>query len=189
MRTLLHPRFHRVILLCCVFVLVISSAAICADYPEPGKGCLASKCHAGIEPIREHDSNMAKQIYAIGRQTGDPNGCVVCHGGNPKEEKDKKIAHSAPPYAPESVFISLSGSMWINDKTCGQCHQAHVYAGHRSIMQTQAGIIQGALWGWSALRNIRKNWNVIHVIHHRPRAGLRLLSHKKEEAGRFEVEQ
>ena len=52
-------------------------------YPAPNTGCLApGKCHAGIEPIRAHNSEMAKQIYAMGNKLGDPNGCVVCHGGD-----------------------------------------------------------------------------------------------------------
>ena len=38
-----------------------------AAYPAPAVGCLApGKCHAGIEPIRAHDSRMAKEIYAQG---------------------------------------------------------------------------------------------------------------------------
>jgi hypothetical protein len=40
--------------------------------------------------------------------------------------------------------------MWINDKTCGQCHPKKVYSMHRSVMQTEAGKIQGGLWGWGA---------------------------------------
>ena len=64
-------------------------------FPAPNVGCLATgKCHSGIEPIRAHDSQMAKQIYAKGAKLGDPNGCVICHGGNPKEEKDAKTAHT-----------------------------------------------------------------------------------------------
>lgn len=36
-----------------------------AGYPAPNTGCLApGPCHAGIEPIRAHDSEMAKRIYA-----------------------------------------------------------------------------------------------------------------------------
>jgi hypothetical protein len=55
-------------------------------FPAPNTACLASgKCHAGIEPIRSHNSGMAQQIYAKGKALGDPNGCVVCHGGNPEE--------------------------------------------------------------------------------------------------------
>lgn len=124
--------------------------ALSADYPSPGKGCLATGCHAGIEPIREHDSDMAKDVYNLGLQMGDNNGCIVCHGGNPAEETDKDIAHAAHPDDPANVFITFPGAMAINEKTCGQCHQDHVYAARRSIMQTQAGIIQGAMWGWGA---------------------------------------
>lgn len=121
-----------------------------AIYPAPSVGCLApGKCHSGIEPIRAHDSQMAKQIYAKGEKLGDPNGCVVCHGGNPKEEKDAKIAHTgAPEGAAISTFVVHSGSVWVNEKICGQCHKEWTYAQHRSIMQTEAGKIQGALWGW-----------------------------------------
>ncbi len=120
------------------------------NFPAPNAACLApGKCHSGIEPIRAHDSGMAKQIYALGKSLGDPNGCVVCHGGNPQEGKDVAIAHrGAPEGSPLKVFNRNSASMWINDKTCGQCHQKWVYAAHRSIMQTEAGKIQGALWGW-----------------------------------------
>jgi hypothetical protein len=119
-------------------------------YPAPSIGCLVpGKCHAGIEPIRAHNSEMAKQIYALGSKLGDPNGCVVCHGGNPTEEKDAKKAHTgAPDGSPLDTFVLHSASVWVNEKICGQCHQAWVYAQYRSIMQTEAGKIQGALWGW-----------------------------------------
>jgi hypothetical protein len=119
-------------------------------YPAPSVGCLApGNCHAGIEPIRAHNSNMARQIYQLGTRFGDPNGCVVCHGGNPGEEKDSKKAHSgAPAASPLDTFVLHSASVWVNQKICGQCHKPWVYAQYRSIMQTEAGKIQGALWGW-----------------------------------------
>ena len=119
-------------------------------FPAPDTGCLApGKCHAGIEPIRAHNSGMAKQIYDRGRLMGDPNGCVVCHGGNPKEEKDAGAAHTGiPPGSQLEAFNRHSASMGINDNTCGLCHSKWVYAGQRSIMQTEAGKIQGALGGW-----------------------------------------
>ena len=118
-------------------------------FPAPKAGCLApGKCHAGIEPIRAHNSRMARQIYDRGRLMGDPNGCVVCHGGNPKEEKDAKLAHAGTPYGSQlEAFNRHSASMGINDKTCGMCHAKWVYATHRSIMQTEAGKIQGGLLG------------------------------------------
>jgi hypothetical protein len=120
-------------------------------YPALNRGCIAAECHAGIEPIRAHDSGMAKQIYMKGKKMGDPNGCVVCHGGNPKEEKDPDKAHKgAPEGSPLKTFNRHSASMWINDKTCGLCHKKWVYAANRSVMQTEAGKIQGALWGWGA---------------------------------------
>lgn len=69
-----------------------------AGYPAPNTGCLAAgKCHMGIEPIRAHNSEMAKQIYQMGSKLGDPNGCVVCHGGNPAEEKEAVKAHTGAP--------------------------------------------------------------------------------------------
>jgi len=72
-------------------------------YPAPGQGCLA--CHTGIEPIREHDSKMMRQIYKEGKKMGDPNGCVVCHFGNASEEKNISIAHND--------MIRYPGSMWV----------------------------------------------------------------------------
>ena len=65
-------------------VMIIASPSLSADnplqemdpqgYPSPNTGCLApGKCHAGIEPIRAHNSDMAKQIYAKGLNLGDPN--------------------------------------------------------------------------------------------------------------------
>lgn len=119
-------------------------------YPAPDTGCLApGECHAGIEPIRAHNSEMAKQIYEMGSKLRDPNGCVVCHGGDPTEEKDGKKAHTgAPDGSPLNTFVLHSASVWVNEKICGQCHKAWVYAQYRSIMQTEAGKIQGALWGW-----------------------------------------
>jgi hypothetical protein len=136
-------------LICCIAVLITSSLyAFGAPYPlpemDPGgypavnKGCISSKCHAGIEPIRAHDSGMARQIYKKGKSLGDPNGCVVCHGGNPKEEKIAQIAHrGAPEGSPLKTFNRHSASMGINDKTCGPCHKKWVYAAQRSVMQTQ----------------------------------------------------
>jgi hypothetical protein len=92
---------------------------------------------------------MAKRIYELGRKMGDPNGCVVCHGGNPQEQKNAQIAHQGVPKGSQlKAFNRHSASMWINEKTCGLCHDKWVYALNRSVMQTEAGKIQGALWGW-----------------------------------------
>jgi hypothetical protein len=150
-----------------VFVILFgwSYLAWSAEYPAPNTGCLApGKCHAGIEPIRAHDSEMAKEIYKKGKLLGDPNGCVVCHGGNPLDTPEKEIAHKgAPIEGMFSTFVPFPGSMWINAKTCGQCHQEHAYSMHRSVMQTEAGKIQGAMWGWGAptkYNHIYGNYNI-----------------------------
>ncbi len=135
------------------FLVIFAGASIGwgGGFPAPEKGCMSQECHAGIEPIRAHESGMAKKIYERGKLLGDPNGCVVCHGGNPLETKNKEIAHSrAPKGGMLDTYVPFPGSMWINDKTCGQCHAKHVYSMHRSVMQTEAGKIQGGLWGWGA---------------------------------------
>ncbi len=77
-------------------------------YPSPKTACLApGKCHAGIEPIRSHNSGMMRQIYTKGKAMGDPNGCVVCHGGNPKEEKDAAMAHKGAPKRVGSAYHAI----------------------------------------------------------------------------------
>ncbi len=111
------------------------------NYPLVNKGCITNGCHDMIAPIRQHDSKMAQKIYRNGAKLGDDNGCVVCHAGDPNSN-NKEIAHRD--------LIKFPASMWVNDKTCGQCHKEHIYTMHRNLMQTEAGKIQGALWGWGA---------------------------------------
>ena len=77
------------------FTLITGSAFAAANFPAPKSACLT--CHEGIEPFVAHDTQMAQQIYALGAGVGDPNGCVVCHGGNPKELKNVAKAHSGAP--------------------------------------------------------------------------------------------
>jgi len=110
------------------------------NYPAEGKGCLS--CHDGIETIRQHNSGMALALYEEGEKRGDPNACTVCHAGNNNEEQDKALAHEG--------LIKYPGSIWVLDKTCGICHEEHAYNMHRSLMQTEAGKIQGGIWGWGA---------------------------------------
>jgi len=111
------------------------------SYPAYGTGCLLSACHAGIAPIREHDSRMAIKIYQKGEKSGDPNGCIVCHKGNPITPI-KADAHEG--------MIRYPGSIWLEEGSCLQCHEKYFYNMHRNLMQTEAGKIQGALWGWGA---------------------------------------
>lgn len=111
------------------------------DFPAPKQYCLS--CHDGLAPIREHNSEMMQKIYEKGAKMGDPNGCIVCHNGKATETNNKEKAHGQD-------FIRYPASPWVADKTCGQCHETHTYNTHRNLMQTEAGKIQGALWGWGA---------------------------------------
>ncbi len=117
-------------------------------YPSEGKACLT--CHTGIEHIRSDSSKMMQKIYEKGHEMGDPNGCVICHQGDPTETIDKNKAHKD--------LIPFPGSMWSIDKTCGRCHEDYVYNGMRSLMMTEAGKIQGAVWGWGWQESYAVRW-------------------------------
>lgn len=131
---------YPVTILFVIFHLTSFSQTSNAGYPSPNNGCLA--CHTGIESIRENHSEMMQAIFREGEKENDRNGCVVCHFGNPKEEKNKDLAHRD--------MILHPGSIWTLYRTCGKCHDDHRYNMHRNLMQTEAGKIQGAIWGWGA---------------------------------------
>ena len=114
------------------------------------------ECHKGIEHIRHGSSGMMQAIKDVAEQAGHPgNDCIVCHGGNPKQ-KSKKYAHKGTvKYFKENKgpkeFYPAPGSTWINQNTCGMCHQEQVNAQMNSLMMTEQGKIQGALWSFGAL--------------------------------------
>ncbi|MCE7984130.1 MAG: cytochrome C [Caldilinea sp. CFX5] len=104
------------------------------------EGCLT--CHAGIESIRPEESAMMKDIKARGE-------CTICHGGDPAVTDDADAAHKgAPASVPFADFIPDPGSMAVANQTCGQCHENYADALERSLMNTNAGTIQGNLWSW-----------------------------------------
>lgn len=133
---------------CCT--LLWSSQALNLDpnsYPANKEGCLS--CHQGIEPIKPHNSDMAMQIYAMGSAFGDPNGCVICHGGNPKETKDAKLAHKGVPEGSMlEDFTPTPGALALNDKTCGLCHVEQVSSIPKGLMNTDAGKNKVITFGW-----------------------------------------
>lgn len=123
----------------------ISDAAM--KFPAESQYCL--KCHQGIEPTRPLNSEMMKQILEMGTKMGDPNGCVVCHGGNPHETVNKDLAHSGVPKGSKlKDFTPVPGSLYINENTCGLCHTDHIYNVHRSIMNTDAGKMKAINWSF-----------------------------------------
>jgi hypothetical protein len=114
------------------------------------KGCLS--CHEGIEDIREEGSEMLNQVKALGADVGDPGGCVTCHGGNPQGLTAKDAHKGAPKDMAEGVgpqhFYPDPGSVWIAQRTCGQCHDGYAGRLEKALMNTEAGKIQGNLHTW-----------------------------------------
>ncbi|WP_457624885.1 multiheme c-type cytochrome [Persephonella sp.] len=144
-------------------VLIVLLGSFLFSY---GNNCL--ECHKDIEPIREPDSEMMKEILEIAEKAGYPeNDCIVCHGGNP-EAKDKENAHKGSIKAfvkgvetehgikkgPQN-FYPDPGSPWINEYTCGICHQEQVRTQFTSLMFTEAGKIQGSLWGFGGINGYK----------------------------------
>lgn len=123
-------------------------------------GCTTKDCHAGIMDIVPGDLPMMALIKQTGQLHGDPDGCIICHGGNPLASKKEK-AHKAIPKnlsrAPgPKAFYPDPGSVWIAQNTCGVCHAGYVYRVRRSLMNTEAGKIQGNLNTWGIAR-VQKN--------------------------------
>ncbi|MCG8423768.1 MAG: cytochrome C [Proteobacteria bacterium] len=126
-------------------------------------GCLS--CHLGIEDIREPGSAMLDQIKALGKQYGDPGGCVICHGGQPRAFTAGEAHKGTPQGMPETgprAFYRDPGSIWIAEQTCGQpgCHVGYPYRLARALMNTEAGKIQGNLhtWGIAQVRDHKVPW-------------------------------
>ena len=116
-------------------------------FPAEGKYCLT--CHQGIEPARPLGSKMMIEILKKGAELGDPNGCVVCHGGNPMETKDKDRAHHGVPRGSLlKAFTPVPASLQVNENTCGLCHKEHTYNVHRSLMNTDAGKMKAITWSF-----------------------------------------
>ena len=96
-------RMLAVLLLLCGAHLVDSRLIMAAETTTKS-GCLT--CHEGIEWIRDANSEMMKQIMALGSLQGDPQGCTVCHGGDPQVTDDSAAAHGGD-------FFADPGSSWI----------------------------------------------------------------------------
>jgi hypothetical protein len=110
-------------------------------------------CHKEIEPIREVGSGMMQAIYKLADKAGfADNDCIVCHGGN-AEATDKLTAHEGTVTYFETNkgpknFYPDPGSPFINEHTCGVCHEEQVKTQFTSLMYTEAGKIQGTTWGF-----------------------------------------
>ena len=119
-------------------------------------------CHKGIADIRDRNSSMMKAILRIADETGNPgNDCIVCHGGNP-ESKSKEYAHKGTVnyfknHPGPKAYYPAPASTWINKNTCGICHPNQVAAQMNSLMMTEQGKIQGAMWSFGAKEGYQHN--------------------------------
>ena len=166
-----------------VFLLSIlfGTAAFAEGVPEKvdeavakEKGCLS--CHEGIEKFT--GGIMMEQIEALGPDYGDPAGCVVCHGGTPtgltaEEAHSGTVADLAEADGPHT-FYPDPGAVWIADKSCGQCHDGYAERLKLSLMNTEAGKLQGNLWSWGVIdtrRSVYGNYDLVDEDGHEPQIG------------------
>ena len=125
-----------------------------ADNFNTTNNCLS--CHGGIEHIRDEQSGMSRAIAKKATEAGYPkNSCIVCHGGNPATKNRLKAHSGTIEYflnneGPKEYYPA-PGSTWINQNTCGMCHQEQVNAQMNSLMMTEQGKIQGAMWSFGGL--------------------------------------
>ncbi|MEM8663103.1 MAG: cytochrome C [Pseudomonadota bacterium] len=151
-------------LLAAAFVLSVGAALWLPGEPSAQDGgCLG--CHEGIEKFV--DGPMGIAIDAISGAHGDPGGCVACHGGNPAAT-DKDEAHKGSPEALVAsggphTFYPDPGALWIADKSCGQCHQGYAERLEKSLMNTEAGKLQGNLWSWGlqGMKTVYGNYDIV----------------------------
>lgn len=127
-------------------------------------GCSTQECHQGIVDIKPADHKMMRTLKMTGSQHGDPDGCVMCHGGNPKATKKEEAHKGVPPtlrIAPgPKDYYPDPGSIWIAEKSCGACHPGYVYRSTLGLMNTEAGKIQGnlATWGFKEVQDYSVPW-------------------------------
>ncbi|MDJ0686331.1 MAG: cytochrome C [Alphaproteobacteria bacterium] len=141
------------------FATTVAGAAFAQE-----SGCLT--CHEGIEQFV--DGLMHEQIVDIGAAHGDPAGCVTCHGGDPTA-RDAAAAHSGSPIALAEeggphTFYPDPGALWISDKSCGQCHAGYGDRLAKSLMNTEAGKLQGNLWSWGVQQDMKVVWGNYDMV-------------------------
>jgi hypothetical protein len=100
-----------------------------------------TKCHGGIEHIRDELSDMSKAIAKKADEAGyGNNSCIVCHGGNPNTKHKNKahkgtikyfLRHSGP-----KDFYANPAATTVNQNSCGICHTQQVSSQYNSLMKT-----------------------------------------------------
>ncbi|WP_207797031.1 hypothetical protein [Shimia abyssi] len=128
------------------------------------KGCLS--CHEGIEDFTQ--GVMMETIVSMGPDYGDPGGCVVCHGGNAAGLTKEEAHAGAHPELTEAggphTFYPDPGALPVAEKACGQCHDGYAERLTLSLMNTEAGKLQGNLWSWGVIdtrRAVYGNYDLV----------------------------
>ncbi|MEO0362749.1 MAG: cytochrome C, partial [Pseudomonadota bacterium] len=136
-----------------VFILIAGLATA----QERG-GCIG--CHDGIEQFV--DGPMHDAVVATGEDYGDPQGCVTCHGGDPTAS-EAAAAHAGSPAeladaGGPSTFYPDPGALGAAERSCGQCHFGYAERVAKSLMNTEAGKLQGNLWSWGVQESMKVVW-------------------------------
>ncbi|MES9972238.1 MAG: hypothetical protein ABW092_19570 [Candidatus Thiodiazotropha sp.] len=143
-------------------VVLMSMAGLANAVPEKvtpemaeEKGCLS--CHEGIEDFTE--GRMWDDILEQGASHNDENGCVICHGGNPLGTTMAEAHKGSPASLVEKggpkLFLPDPGAVGVNETSCGQCHSGYGDRLEKSLMNTEAGKLQGNLWSWGLQDNMQ----------------------------------
>ncbi len=142
----------------CVAAVLFGIGFIADRAEAQEKGCLS--CHEGIEQFT--DGPMMDAIFALAEDYQDPGGCVVCHGGNPAATTAEEAHKGAPKELTDAdgphMFYPDPGSIFIGDRACGQCHQGYAERLMKSLMNTEAGKLQGNLWSWGVQGDRKAKW-------------------------------
>jgi hypothetical protein len=121
-------------------------------------GCLS--CHQGIEQYA--DGPMMETIRGFGEDFGDADGCIICHGGDPSATTAEAAHKGSPAGLVDSqgpqFFYPDPGSVWIANFACGQCHPGYAERLRKSLMNTEAGKLQGNLWSWGLQKDRKVVW-------------------------------
>ena len=160
------PRWrYGIVVVAAVVVAAMSAGPALAAGPQQVSAELAAEmgclsCHQGIE--RFSDGPMQDTIEAMGAELGDRGGCVVCHGGTPAGTTAAAAHHGAPKDLMDNdgpqTFYPDPGSVWIAQNTCGQCHDGYAERLIKSLMNTEAGKLQGNLWSWGVQGDRKVVW-------------------------------
>ncbi|MDU8929963.1 hypothetical protein RXV86_21465 [Alisedimentitalea sp. MJ-SS2] len=171
----------RTILLTMALLFGSASLAAAEGVPEKvepavaaEKGCLS--CHEGIEKFT--DGIMMEQIVAIAEDYNDPGGCVTCHGGKPDGLTAEEAHMGSPADLIETggphMFYPDPGALPVAANSCGQCHDGYAERLTKSLMNTEAGKLQGNLWAWGVIdthRSVYGNYNLVDDDGYTPTVG------------------